>query len=84
MENSRCIVMRSPSPLVISGQPMPFDANIDTAAINMVPAHHFMHPQLIYPHYLRDSIGPFVPPSKIEYFLKNINSSIFNFHLFIF
>lgn len=59
--------MRSPSPLVLSGQPMPYDAGIDTAPLNMVPAHHFLHPQLIYPHYLRDSMGgAFIPPSKIK------------------
>lgn len=65
MENPRCIVMRSPSPLVLSGQTMSYDGGIDTAPLNMVPAHHFLHPQLIYPHYLRDSMGAaFIPPSK--------------------
>lgn len=63
--------MRSPSPLVLSGQPMPFEAGIESTPINMVPAHHFLHhPQLIYPHYLRDSMGAFIPPSKIEIFFK--------------
>lgn len=57
--------MRSPSPLVISGQPMSYDASIDAASLNMVQAHHYLHPQLIYPHYLRDSMGAFIPPSKI-------------------
>ncbi|KAL4084571.1 hypothetical protein QTP88_027514 [Uroleucon formosanum] len=66
MENSRCIVMRSPSPLVLSGQPMSFEAGIDSASINMVPAHHFLHPQLIYPHYIRDSMGAFIPPRNIK------------------
>lgn len=65
MENSRCIVMRSPSPLVLSGQPMPYEVNIDSPSLNMVPTHPFLHPQLIYPHYLRDSMGTFIPPSKI-------------------
>lgn len=70
MENSRCIVMRSPSPLVLSGQPMSFEAGIDTAPINMVPAHHYLHhPQLMYPHYIRDTMGNFISPSKIK---KNI------------
>ncbi|KAF0765942.1 msx2-interacting protein-like isoform X1 [Aphis craccivora] len=66
MENSRCIVMRSPSPLVLSGQPMSFEAGIDSTPINMVPAHHFLHPQLIYPHYIRDSMGAFIPPRNIK------------------
>lgn len=62
--------MRSPSPLVLSGQPMSFEAGIDSAPINMVPAHHFLHPQLIYPHYIRDSMGAFIPPSKFKiYFI---------------
>lgn len=61
--------MRSPSPLVLSGQPMSFEAGIDSAPINMVPAHHFLHPQLIYPHYIRDSMGAFIPPSKLKYIL---------------
>lgn len=54
--------MRSPSPLVISGQPITYDASIDAASLNL--AHHYLHPQLIYPHYLRDSMGAFIPPSK--------------------
>ncbi|VVC45470.1 Hypothetical protein CINCED_3A008269 [Cinara cedri] len=67
IENSRCIVMRSPSPLVLSGQPLPFEAGVDSTPINLVPAHHFIHPQLIYPHhYLRDSMGAFIPTRNVK------------------
>ncbi|XP_025411729.1 protein split ends isoform X2 [Sipha flava] len=67
MENSRCIVMRSPPPLVLSGQSMAFEAGIDSVPINMVPAHHYIHPQLIYhPQYVRDPMGAFIPPRNLK------------------
>lgn len=69
MENSRCIVMRSPSPLVMSGQSMPFEAISDSVPLNIVPPHHFLHHQLIYPHYIREPMGSFISSSKImKYF----------------
>lgn len=78
--------MRSPPPLVLSGQSMAFEAGIDPAPLNMVPAHHYMHPQLIYhPQYVRDPMGTFIPPSKIIIlslsFLKRLKILIilFNF-----
>lgn len=77
--------MRSPSPLVLSGQPMSFEAaGVDSTPLNMVPAHHFLHPQLIYPHYLRDSMGGFIPPSNIKYYFRVskflLNNSFFRKH----
>lgn len=67
--------MRSPSPLVIAGQPLPFESGIDSSSINLVPAHTFLHPQLIYPHYIRDAMNTFIPPppSKISNKLNIVN-----------
>lgn len=70
MENSKCIVMRSPSPLVIaSQQQIPFESGIDSSSINLVVPNQYLHPQLIYPQYIRDAMSTFItppPPSKIS------------------
>ncbi|XP_050524813.1 protein split ends isoform X2 [Daktulosphaira vitifoliae] len=67
MDNSRCIVMRSPSPHPsLPGQTIAYDTSVDPAAINMVSAHHYMHPQLLYPHYIRDSLGAYIPPRTVK------------------